>query len=61
VAARLGAPIAKKNDAAKSIKKTLSLVIERRNKIAHEGDLQPPRCGNHGRSAKLTLPLLRNK
>jgi len=42
VAARLGAPPAKKNDAAKSIKKTLSLVVERRNKIAHEGDLQPP-------------------
>jgi RiboL-PSP-HEPN len=26
---------------AKSLKKSLSLIIERRNKIAHEGDLQP--------------------
>jgi hypothetical protein len=26
---------------AKKLKKTLSLIVERRNKIAHEGDLQP--------------------
>jgi hypothetical protein len=42
VASHLGAPPANKSAAAKSMKKTLSLVIERRNKIAHEGDLQPP-------------------
>jgi hypothetical protein len=42
VALKLGAPPAKKSDAAKDIKLTLSLVVERRNKIAHEGDLQPP-------------------
>jgi len=42
VALRFGATPANKSETAKSIKKTLSLVIERRNKIAHEGDLQPP-------------------
>jgi hypothetical protein len=35
VAGHLGVP-------PKDIKKTLSLIVERRNKIAHEGDLQPP-------------------
>lgn len=42
VAVRLGATPEKKNDLAKDIRKTLSLIAERRNKIAHEGDLQPP-------------------
>jgi hypothetical protein len=42
VALLCGASPAAKNEAAKDIKKTLSLMVERRNKIAHEGDLQPP-------------------
>lgn len=41
VAVRLGATPAQKSVASKNIKKTLSLIVERRNKIAHEGDLQP--------------------
>lgn len=42
VASRFGATPDKRSEVAKSIKKTLSLIVERRNKIAHEGDLQPP-------------------
>jgi hypothetical protein len=41
VALRLGASPATKNESAKDLKKDLSLIIHRRNKIAHEGDLQP--------------------
>jgi hypothetical protein len=41
VALKLGATPATKISNAKAIKKSLSLIIERRNKIAHEGDLQP--------------------
>jgi hypothetical protein len=37
----LGATATTKKAAAKSLKTDLSLIIERRNKIAHEGDLQP--------------------
>jgi hypothetical protein len=40
VALRLGATPATKADEAKSVKKQLSLVVRRRNIIAHEGDLQ---------------------
>ena len=35
-----GATAASKGALAKSLKKALSLIVERRNKIAHEGDLQ---------------------
>jgi hypothetical protein len=41
VAAHLGAPPPRKIADAKSIKTSLSLIVQRRNKIAHEGDLQP--------------------
>ena len=41
IAAHLGATVATKNAAAKALKRDLSLIVERRNKIAHEGDLQP--------------------
>jgi hypothetical protein len=36
-----GASPSTKVDCAKAIKKTLSLIVRRRNKIAHEGDMQP--------------------
>lgn len=41
VALTQGASEGEKVDRAKEIKKSLSLIVERRNKIAHEGDLQP--------------------
>ena len=41
VALKQGATEKTKADVAKQIKKNLSLIAERRNKIAHEGDLQP--------------------
>lgn len=41
IALELGANPANKTMAAKSLKTDLSLVVQRRNKIAHEGDLQP--------------------
>jgi hypothetical protein len=41
VAMHLGATPQTKASEAKSLKKQLTLVIRRRNKIAHEGDLQP--------------------
>jgi hypothetical protein len=40
IAIARGAAAAKKTATAKSLKKDLSLIIERRNKIVHEGDLQ---------------------
>lgn len=40
VALKLGATQATKPNEAKSLKKQLSLIVRRRNKIAHEGDLQ---------------------
>lgn len=40
VALNLGATPATKADEAKRLKKQLSLVVQRRNMIAHEGDLQ---------------------
>jgi hypothetical protein len=40
VATILGATPASRADKAKEIKRQLSLLIDRRNKIAHEGDLQ---------------------
>jgi hypothetical protein len=42
VATRYGATPATKTAVAKSLKTQLSLIIRRRNQIAHEGDLQPP-------------------
>ncbi len=36
-----GATVTTKNAVATSFKRDLSLIVERRNKIAHEGDLQP--------------------
>lgn len=36
-----GATDATKTTEAKTLRKELSLIVERRNKIAHEGDLQP--------------------
>ncbi|RAQ02501.1 hypothetical protein DPR02_31150 [Burkholderia cepacia] len=41
IAMRLGATPATKIERAKAVKRSLSLIVERRNKIAHEGDLQP--------------------
>jgi hypothetical protein len=41
IALRQGATQATKSARAKDLKKSLSLIVERRNKIAHEGDLQP--------------------
>lgn len=40
VAVASGAIELNKNTIAKNLKKSLSLIVERRNKIAHEGDLQ---------------------
>ena len=40
VALKLGATQATKTDEAKNLKKQLSLIVRRRNIIAHEGDLQ---------------------
>jgi hypothetical protein len=41
IALNLGATPATKTARAKALKLSLSLIVERRNKIAHEGDLQP--------------------
>jgi RiboL-PSP-HEPN len=41
IAVSLGATQSEKSNRAKSIKRDLSLIVERRNKIVHEGDLQP--------------------
>jgi hypothetical protein len=41
IALAQGAADSTKNAQAKALKKSLSLIVERRNKIAHEGDLQP--------------------
>ncbi|MFM2329689.1 MAG: hypothetical protein RLZZ494_1792 [Pseudomonadota bacterium] len=41
VALHLGATQASKEEKAKAIKRNLKQIIERRNKIVHEGDLQP--------------------
>lgn len=41
IALAKGATPATKSTQAKNMKKDLSLIVERRNKIAHEGDLQP--------------------
>jgi hypothetical protein len=40
IAMHQGATEATKSDRAKRLKRTLSAIVERRNKIAHEGDLQ---------------------
>ncbi len=41
VALKLGATAATKVAKAKSLKKDLSIIVQRRNRIAHEGDLKP--------------------
>lgn len=41
IALRCGATLTTKNTIAKDLKQQLSLVVRRRNGIAHEGDLQP--------------------
>lgn len=41
IAVAKGATPSTKITDAKALKKSLSLIVERRNKIAHEGDLQP--------------------
>jgi hypothetical protein len=41
IALAKGATVATKGVLAKNLKKDLSIIVERRNKIAHEGDLQP--------------------
>jgi hypothetical protein len=41
VAVKLGAAQSSKVKQAKSLKKELSIIVRRRNQIAHEGDLQP--------------------
>jgi hypothetical protein len=40
VALKLGATASTKNEASKNIKMQLSIIVQRRNSIAHEGDLQ---------------------
>lgn len=40
IAGHLGSTPNKRNDDAKVIKRSLSLIVDRRNKIAHEGDLE---------------------
>lgn len=41
IAIKLGATPGTKADEAKKLKQQLSLLVRRRNQIAHEGDLQP--------------------
>lgn len=41
IATHQGATHKNKHSFAKSLKSSLSLIVERRNKISHEGDLQP--------------------
>jgi RiboL-PSP-HEPN len=41
IALKLGATSSTKADEAKKLKKMLSLIVRRRNQIAHEGDVQP--------------------
>ena len=41
IALAKGATVATKAAVAKNLKKNLSIIVERRNKITHEGDLQP--------------------
>jgi hypothetical protein len=41
VAVKLGATQVTKVDEAKDLKRELSIIVRRRNQIAHEGDLQP--------------------
>ncbi|HEX2918908.1 MAG TPA: hypothetical protein VHN81_10325, partial [Edaphobacter sp.] len=41
IAVCLGANSSEKSEKAKSLKRNLSLIVQRRNKIVHEGDLQP--------------------
>lgn len=41
IALAKGATPATKSEQAKALKRSLSLIVERRNKIVHEGDLQP--------------------
>lgn len=41
VASFFGAPPEDINNQAKAIRRQLSMIVERRNKIAHEGDMQP--------------------
>ena len=41
LATATGATVSTKSAAAKVMKKQLSAIVDRRNKIAHEGDLQP--------------------
>lgn len=41
VALKLGATVQSKDEDAKRIKKELTQIVGRRNKIVHEGDLQP--------------------
>jgi hypothetical protein len=57
---QFGATQATKIDDAKSIRKTLSLMISRRNKIAHEGDLQPPPLREPWPISRADLTLVEN-
>jgi RiboL-PSP-HEPN len=41
IALELDANVSTKNERAKGLKRQLALIIERRNKIAHEGDIEP--------------------
>lgn len=41
IALKRGATSSTKSTIAKNLKKDISLIVQRRNKIAHEGDLQP--------------------
>jgi hypothetical protein len=45
VATRLGASPTNQNSEAKKLKTALSVIVRRRNQIAHEGDLQPNQMG----------------
>jgi hypothetical protein len=60
VAVQFGATPATKTDDSKSIKKTLSLMISRRNKITHEGDLQAPPLREPWPISRADLTLVEN-
>jgi hypothetical protein len=45
VAIKFGATATNQNVEAKRLKQALSLIVRRRNQIAHEGDLQPTQLG----------------
>ncbi len=61
VALKLGATPATKADEAKSLKTELSLVVRRRNTIAHEGDLQQSPLREPWPISRADLALVRDR